>query len=213
HGLEDENQPVRTTTALALAALAEAAAPYGIESFDTVLKPLWTGIRKHRGKGLAAFLKAIGFIIPLMEVEYANHYTREVMVVETTVELAGKVGGAEVISRIVLDLKDESGAYRNMVMETITRIVSSLGGMDIEGRLEELLMDGVLYAFQEQAGEGTVMLDGFGVGTLVIMADGTSRPIESVVAGDCVASPRVAGSGSSVVADPAMRCTRVLDNG
>ncbi|KAJ2471230.1 U2 snRNP component prp10, partial [Coemansia sp. RSA 2320] len=225
HGLEDENQPVRTTTALALAALAEAAAPYGIESFDTVLKPLWTGIRKHRGKGLAAFLKAIGFIIPLMEVEYANHYTREVMVilirefqspdeymknivlkvikqcvgtpgvppqyikdeilpeyfrsfwvrrmalerrqyyqvVETTVELAGKVGGAEVISRIVLDLKDESGAYRNMVMETITRIVSSLGGMDIEGRLEELLMDGVLYAFQEQAGEGTVMLDGFGV--------------------------------------------------
>lgn len=30
------------------------------------------------GKGLAAFLKAIGYIIPLMDTEYANYYTREV---------------------------------------------------------------------------------------------------------------------------------------
>lgn len=56
-GLIDEQQKVRTITALALAALAEAATPYGIESFDSVLKPLWKGIRTHRGKGLAAFLK------------------------------------------------------------------------------------------------------------------------------------------------------------
>ena len=41
---------MRTITALALAALAEAATPYGIESFDSVLKPLWKGIRQHRGK-------------------------------------------------------------------------------------------------------------------------------------------------------------------
>jgi hypothetical protein len=46
----DEQQKVRTITALALAALAEAATPYGIESFDSVLKPLWKGIRQHRGK-------------------------------------------------------------------------------------------------------------------------------------------------------------------
>ncbi|KAJ1990486.1 U2 snRNP component prp10 [Coemansia spiralis] len=225
HGLEDEHQAVRTTTALALSALAEAAAPYGIESFDSILKPLWLGIRKHRGKSLAAFLKAVGFIIPLMDVEHANHYTREVMlilirefqspdeymknivlkvvkqcvttpgvpaqyikdevlpeyfrnfwvrrmalerrqyyqVIDTTVELAEKVGGAEIITRIVLHLKDESGPYRNMVMEAISRIITNLGAMDIEGRLEELLMDGVLYAFQEQAGEGKVMLDGFGI--------------------------------------------------
>ncbi|KAJ1798443.1 U2 snRNP component prp10 [Coemansia sp. RSA 2399] len=224
-GLEDEQQGVRTTTALALAALAEAAAPYGIESLDSILKPLWLGIRKHRGKGLAAFLKAIGFIIPLMDIEYANHYTREVMlilirefqspdeymknivlkvvkqcvstpgvpaqyikdevlpeffrnfwvrrmalerrqyyqVIETTVELANKVGGAEIVSRIVLHLKDESGPYRNMVMEAISRTITNLGAMDIEGRLEELLIDGTLYAFQEQAGEGNTMLDGFGV--------------------------------------------------
>ena len=81
HGLVDEQQKVRTITALALAALAEAATPYGIESFDSVLKPLWKGIRTHRGKGLAAFLKAIGYLIPLMDAEYANYYTREVMLI------------------------------------------------------------------------------------------------------------------------------------
>ena len=56
-GLVDEQQKVRTITALALAALAEAATPYGIESFDSVLKPLWKGIRQHRGK--VTFLKNV----------------------------------------------------------------------------------------------------------------------------------------------------------
>ncbi|CAO3668318.1 unnamed protein product [Umbelopsis ramanniana] len=224
HGLEDEQQKVRTITALAIAALAEAAAPYGIESFDSVLKPLWTGIRQHRGKGLAAFLKAIGYIIPLMDDEYANYYTKEVMiilirefqspdeemkkivlkvvkqcaatdgvqpqyikeeilpeffkhfwvrrmaldrrnyrqVVETTVELANKVGVTEIVSRIVEDLKDESEPYRKMVMETIEKVISNLGTADIDPRLEEVLIDGILYAFQEQTIEDVVMLNGFG---------------------------------------------------
>lgn len=226
HGLGDEQQKVRTICALCLSALAEAAFPYGIEAFDSVLRPLWIGIRQHRGKGLAAFLKAIGYIIPLMDSNYASYYTREVMtvlirefqspdeemkkivlkvvkqcvstegvetsyvkehilpeffrhfwvrrmaldrrnykqVVETTVEIANKVGCSEVIARIVDDLKDESEPYRQMVMETIESIIQNLGAADIDTRLEEQLIDGVLYAFQEQALEGsTVMLSGFGV--------------------------------------------------
>ncbi|RKP33783.1 armadillo-type protein [Dimargaris cristalligena] len=224
HGLEDEQQKVRTMTALAIAALAEAAAPYGIESFDSVLKPLRTGIRKHRGKGLAAFLKAIGYIIPLMEPEYAIYYTREVMVilirefqspdeemkkivlkvvkqcaatdgvepqyirteilheffrnfwirrmaldrrnyrqvVDTTVELANKVGVAEIVSRIAQDLKDESEPYRKMVMETVDKIVSQLGLADLDDEQLKHLFDGILYAFQEQTAEDVVMLNGFG---------------------------------------------------
>ncbi|KAJ3292707.1 Splicing factor 3B subunit 1 [Borealophlyctis nickersoniae] len=224
HGLEDEQQKVRTITALALAALAEAAAPYGIESFDTAIRPLWAGIKKHRGKGLAAFLKAIGYLIPLMDAEYANFYTKEVMItlirefqspdeemkkivlkvvkqcaatdgvepqyikteilpeffkhfwvrrmaldrrnykqlVETTVELAQKVGVTEIVGRIVEDLKDESEGYRKMVMETIEKVVAQLGTADIDPRLEETLIDGVLYAFQEQTIEDVVMLNGFG---------------------------------------------------
>lgn len=225
HGLNDENQKVRTITALSLAALAEAAAPYGIESFDSVLRPLWKGIRSHRGKVLAAFLKAIGFIIPLMDATYASYYTKEVMsilirefqspdeemkkivlkvvkqcvstegvesdyirsdilpeffrnfwvrrmaldrrnyrqLVDTTVEIANKVGVADIVGRIVEDLKDESEPYRRMVMETIEKVVANLGASDIDSRLEELLIDGILYAFQEQTSDdANVMLNGFG---------------------------------------------------
>lgn len=225
HGLVDEQQKVRTITALALAAMAEAAFPYGIEAFDTVLRPLFKGILVHRGKGLAAFLKAIGFIVPLMDSSYAKYYTQEVMiilirefqspdeemkkivlkvvkqcvstdgvepgyvkdtilpeffrhfwvrrmaldrrnhkqVVETTVEMANKVGCAEVIGRIVDDLKDESEPYRKMVMEAIELIIQNLGAGDVTVRLEEQLIDGILYAFQEQASDDTqVMLTGFG---------------------------------------------------
>ncbi len=60
------------------AALAESSAPYGIESFDDVLEPLWRGIRSLRGKVLASYLKCIGHIIPLMDAEHAFYYTREV---------------------------------------------------------------------------------------------------------------------------------------
>ena len=48
---------MKTIAALTIAALAEASAPYGIESFDDVLEPLWKGIRLLRGKvGRAAVL-------------------------------------------------------------------------------------------------------------------------------------------------------------
>merc|ERR1711937_117860 len=225
HGLQDEQQKVRTICALALAALAEASAPYGVEAYDCVLRPLWKGICEHRGKGLAAFLKAIGHIIPLMDAEHANYYTREVMIilirefstpdeemkkivlkvvkqcvgtegveqqyiredilppffrnfwvvrmaldkrnyrqlVDTTVEISTKVGGAEIISRIVEDLKDSSEPYRKMVMETIQLIIEQMGVRDVDSRLEEQLIDGIVYAFQEQTSDDTVvMLNGFG---------------------------------------------------
>ncbi|CAO1613555.1 unnamed protein product [Parajaminaea phylloscopi] len=223
-GLEDDQQKVKTMTALALAALAEAAAPYGIESFENVLKPLWLGTRQHRGKGLAAFLKAIGFIIPLMDSDSTLYFVKEVtptlirefqsadeemkkivlkvvkqcaatdgvtgqflkeemlpdffkhfwvrrmaldrrnyrQVVETTVALSQKTGVTEVVGRIVNELKDENEPFRKMVMETIQKVIASLGAADIGERLEVQLVDGVIYAFQEQTVEDNVMLDGFG---------------------------------------------------
>ena len=83
-------------------------------------------------------------------------------VVDTTVELAQKSGVAEIVGRIVNDLKDEAEPYRKMVMETITKVVSSLGASDINERLEVQLVDGIIYSFQEQTTEDQVMLDGFG---------------------------------------------------
>ena len=230
--LNDEQVKVRTVTSLAIAALAEAANPYGIESFDEILNPLWTGARKQRGKGLAGFLKAVGYIIPLMDEEYANYYTSQIMeillrefsspdeemkkvvlkvisqcagtegvtagylkehvlddffksfwvrrmaldkrnyrqVVETTVDIGQKIGSGEIVERIVNNLKDESEAYRKMTLETIEKIIASLGAADINERLEERLIDGVLHSFQEQSVEDIIMLNGFGT---VVNALGT----------------------------------------
>jgi len=236
HGLTDDMQKVKIITALTCAALAEASHPYGVESFDPVIRPLWKGAMEQHGKALAAFLKAIGFVIPLMEENYASHYTQLVMpillrefhspdeemkrivlkviqqcvstagvepeyirteilpeffrnfwirrmaldrrnyrqVIETTEELANKVGSSEIIIRIVDDLKDDSEPYRRMVMETVKRVLDNLGASDLDERLEERLIDGILYAFQEQAvvagandagtssRESEIMLDGFG---------------------------------------------------
>ncbi|KAK8138717.1 U2 snRNP component [Apiospora sp. TS-2023a] len=222
--LNDEQTKVRTVTSLAIAALAEASNPYGIESFDDILNPLWTGARKQRGKGLAGFLKAVGFIIPLMDEDYANYYTSQIMeillrefsspdeemkkvvlkvvsqcagtegvtagylkehvldeffksfwvrrmaldkrnyrqVVETTVDIGQKVGVSEIIERIVVNLKDESEAYRKMTVETVEKVVAGLGSADIGERLEERLIDGILHSFQEQSVEDIIMLNGFG---------------------------------------------------
>ena len=222
--LNDEQTKVRTVTSLSLAALAEASNPFGIESFDEILNPLWTGARKQRGKGLAGFLKAVGYIIPLMDEEYSNYYTSQIMeillrefqspdeemkkvvlkvvsqcagtsgvtsqylketvlpdffksfwvrrmaldkrnykqVVETTVDLGNKVGVGEIVERVVNNLKDESEAYRKMTVETIEKVVSAMGAADINERLEERLVDGILHAFQEQSVEDIILLNGFG---------------------------------------------------
>ena len=76
-----------------------------------------------------------------------------VQLVDTTVEIANKVGASEIINRVVDDLKDENEQYRKMVMETIEKIMGNLGAADIDSRLEEQLIDGILYAFQEQTTE------------------------------------------------------------
>ena len=79
-------------------------------------------------------------------------------VVETTVDVSHKVGVSEIIERIVDHLKDETEAYRKMCLETIEKVIALLGAADIAERLEERLIDGVLFAFQEQSVEDIVML-------------------------------------------------------
>lgn len=82
---------------------------------------------------------------------YCIHFI--IQLVDTTMEIANKVGASEIINRIVDDLKDENEQYRKMVMETIEKTIGNLGAADIDSRLEEQLIDGILYAFQEQTNE------------------------------------------------------------
>ncbi|XP_049850593.1 LOW QUALITY PROTEIN: splicing factor 3B subunit 1-like [Schistocerca gregaria] len=223
HGLQDEHRSVKIMTALAIAALAEASAPYGIERFDAVLKPLFYGIRQTHGKVLAAFLKAIGYLVPLMDAEHANYYSKEVMtvlvrefmspddemkkivlkvikqcvgtegaeasyirqeilppffvhfwvnrmaldtrnyreVVDTTVELANKVGAPDVVKKLVEGLKAESEPFRKMAAETIDKILTRQGAAELSDRLVYSLVDGLLYAFQIQTDDSAVVLSSF----------------------------------------------------
>lgn len=80
------------------------------------------------------------FWVRRMALDKRNHK----QVVETTVAIANRVGCSEVLSRIVDDLKDESEPYRKMVMETVENVVQNLGASDIDVRLEEQLVDGIL---------------------------------------------------------------------
>lgn len=83
-GLTDELVSVRTATANTTALLGESVKPYGAEAFEILLEPVWNGLKSHRGRSLAAFLRCMGSIIPLMShnpeyIEYSNYYTRELM--------------------------------------------------------------------------------------------------------------------------------------
>jgi splicing factor 3B subunit 1 len=229
-GIEDENSKVRCITGLALAALAQSCAPYGIDAFDNVLRPLWKGVHSHKGKTLAAFLKSVGYIIPLMDPSHANFYIKEVLpivlrefgssdeemkkivlkvieqcvsgdalekdyvlkeilpnffksfwnrrmaldkrnyraVVDTIVQLSAKVGNAEILLRIVGDLKDENEMMRKMTVETMEVILVRQGVDGIDEGLEKRLFDGFFYAFQNQNSnsleeESRILLNAFGV--------------------------------------------------
>jgi splicing factor 3B subunit 1 len=59
------------------------------------------------------------------------------------------VSPAEILERIVDDLKDGNEPFRKMVMETIEKFIAILGVADIDSRLESKLMDGILWAFHE----------------------------------------------------------------
>ncbi|GME84467.1 unnamed protein product [Ambrosiozyma monospora] len=76
--VKDESLHVRTLTANCIGSLAIASAPYGYESFESIVEPLWQGLTKHRGKALASFIRAFGNLIPLMDEEYGAYYTKEV---------------------------------------------------------------------------------------------------------------------------------------
>jgi splicing factor 3B subunit 1 len=254
--LGDGEQRVRVMAALALAALAEAAAPYGIEAFDPVLAPLFLGAKTARGKALAAHLRAAGAVIPLMDADIAAQVTRDLMpalvrefaspddemrkvvlrtvaqciacegveagylrgevappffehfwtrrvaldrrnyraVVDTTLALALRVGAGDVAARVGPLLKDEADTLRRMAMEALEKVLTALGASDVPPRLADELVDGALYAFQEQgvsvgaeaggpaaSAEARVVLSGFG--TLVAALGTRAKPYFPQVAG------------------------------
>ncbi|QLQ77818.1 hypothetical protein HG537_0A00650 [Torulaspora globosa] len=222
-GLTDEYTPIRNLSANTVATLAQVSFPYGIESFNVVLEPLWKGIRTQRGKVLACFLRALGFLIPLMDTEYAAYYTQEAMrivkrefnspddemkkavltvlqqccktegitpkylrqevvpeffkcfwvrrtaldrqlnklVTHTTAVMSEKVGTSCIIENLLKPLRDEAEPFRTMAVHAASKVVTLLGTVDLDERLETRLIDALLIAFQEQTNNDSGIFKGF----------------------------------------------------
>mmetsp|Transcript_7544 Transcript_7544/g.10645 ORF Transcript_7544/g.10645 Transcript_7544/m.10645 type:complete len:799 (+) Transcript_7544:63-2459(+) len=79
HGILDENERIRTLTALTISQLADSIYPNGIEFFHDILQILWKGIKISKNKTFAAFLNAISSIIRLMDTKSKYYYLNEIM--------------------------------------------------------------------------------------------------------------------------------------
>jgi len=87
-------------------------------------------------------------------------------------------------------------------METIEKAISTLGASDIDERLEERLIDGILLAFQEQTVEDISMLNGFG--TIVNALDIRCKPylpqiVSTILWRLCDKSPTVRQQASDLI--------------
>eukprot|EP00127_Corallochytrium_limacisporum_P004196 Clim_evm141s157 gene=Clim_evmTU141s157 len=210
--LDDDVPPVRIIAAHAISQLAKVCAPYGIESFELALEPLWNGIGRYRGKLLSSFIRAVGCLIPLMDAEYALYYTKQMMpilvrefktpdedmrgvlltvvghccqvegleavfvreqiipkffehfwtrrtattkrstrtsLLETTVILGQVCSASDVCNYLVDGLTDGAEVYRLMVLEGVAKVLAEVASVDLEDRLQDRLVDGALFAYNE----------------------------------------------------------------
>ncbi|KAJ2365592.1 Splicing factor 3B subunit 1 [Coemansia sp. RSA 2607] len=84
--------------------------------------------------------------------------------------MALRVGAAAVVARLVPLLKDDAADLRAMAAQGLARVLRAAGAADLDARQEELVVDAILYAFQEQqqqdaqdaSSHAAVLLDAFG---------------------------------------------------
>ena len=65
---------IKISASLSISELAKASKPFGIEYYDILLKDVWNNLVNNKGRIMAATLKALGSIIPLMKSEHAYNY-------------------------------------------------------------------------------------------------------------------------------------------
>ena len=212
HGLLNKEESIRAVAALALGSLAQAAHPYGYDAFSGCLTTLWAGIKLYRGKGLVAFLKALGFIIPLMDEDLGRENATQILpiilphfnshddamkmavlqilrkcletngvavafvrtdifppflkyfwnrttaldlrmtkeVIEATVCVSKTIGTEDILAGLIPLMKDENEPLRLMVMLAIKDTIVRSEYASVDESIEAQLVDGALYAFQEQ---------------------------------------------------------------
>ncbi|GME97029.1 unnamed protein product [Ambrosiozyma monospora] len=104
----------------------------------------------------------------ILDTFFENFWSRKValdvklskMCRDACYSLAVKVGPSLIIDKILISMREESLPYRQMSVETATKIITGLGSFDLDDRQVERLLDGLLYSFQH--GKESIFLNGFG---------------------------------------------------
>lgn len=123
--------------------------------------------------------------------------------VETTVALAGKIGSAIILQKLTFNLKEDHDVFRRVSVQAVDEIVKQYGVVDLDGRLEELLVDSLIFAFHQQSDDSdNTILGGF---TTVINALQlrAQKYLPQIVANICIRlktkSPKVRQQAADLV--------------
>lgn len=73
------------------------------------------------------------------------------LVINTTVSLSKQVGLEPILDGLLIFLRDGSETFRIQALETVRNVMEIVPVIHLEQRLEKLLVDGILYIFQESS--------------------------------------------------------------
>ena len=71
-----------------------------------------------------------------------------IALMDTTVDIAKKIGSSELLDQLGPDMKDENDSFQRMVVETVTKLVQSVGTERLTETSVSKLMDGAISALQ-----------------------------------------------------------------
>jgi len=117
--LTDTMTKVRQMSADAIGSLARASNPFGVDAFRDIMKPLLQGVGRHSGRTLSAFMSAIGYIIPLMDEEFAPFCFKEIMPVLAREFRTQEDEMRRVVLRVLQQCVAADGVTREFVMENV----------------------------------------------------------------------------------------------
>ena len=93
-------------------------------------------------------------------------------VVDTTVSLASKIGILSIFTNLKPFLKDANEPFRKMTCECLYKLIQIHGADSLNKRLQEEMVDGLLFAFQHQSmDDGNATLNAFSSFLISIKSD------------------------------------------
>jgi splicing factor 3B subunit 1 len=117
--VRDAHPKVNADTGFTLAALADAVAPFGIEYFNPLISHIREECLHSRGKSLAAYIRAIGSLIPLMDSKDATAWATDLLRIVERHFTTPEEELRRIIVKVVQQCVKSDGVSAQLVKETI----------------------------------------------------------------------------------------------